>query len=221
MPRAAPRRARSAGDPAVVGGSQVPSHDPAVRLPTHAQRRPPEPPRRPVRMIRRRLLLVLPTLLGVAVLVFSFIHLVPGDPVDVMLGEAAEPADATALRHALGLDRPLGAQLLVFLGSVARGDLGESVAFREPVAALVTARLPATLELAAAALLSALAIALPLGTVAALRRGALLDRLVRVASLAGVCLPTLWLGPLLVLAFSLHLGWLPTSGRGGPEPLGP
>ena len=170
-------------------------------------------------MIRRRLLLVLPTLLGVAVLVFSFIHLVPGDPVDVMLGEAVEPADATALRHALGLDRPLGAQLLVFLGRVARGDLGESVAFREPVAALVAARLPATLELAAAALLIALVIALPLGIVAAMRRGSLLDRLVRIASLAGVCVPTIWLGPLLVLAFSLHLGWLPTSGRGGAEHL--
>jgi ABC-type dipeptide/oligopeptide/nickel transport system permease component len=170
-------------------------------------------------MIRRRLLLVVPTLLGVAVLVFSFIHLVPGDPVDIMLGESAEPADAAALRHALGLDRPLGAQLLTFLSRTARGDLGESVAFREPVAALVAARLPATLELAAAALAFALALAIPLGVVAAIRRGSVTDRVVRVASLVGACVPTIWLGPLLVLVFSLHLGWLPTSGRGGADHL--
>ena len=170
-------------------------------------------------MIRRRLLLVVPTLLGVALLVFSFIHLVPGDPVDIMLGESAEPADAAALRHALGLDRPLGAQLLTFLSRTAHGDLGESVAFREPVATLVAARLPATLELAAAALAFALALAIPLGVVAAVRRGSVVDRVVRVASLVGACVPTIWLGPLLVLVFSLHLGWLPTSGRGGADHL--
>jgi len=170
-------------------------------------------------MIRRRLLLLPPTLVGVAILVFSFIHLVPGDPVDIMLGESAEPADVAALRSALGLDRPLGTQLLVFLARAAHGDLGQSVAFREPVAGLVAARRPATLELAAAAFAIALLSAVPLGVLAALRRGSAADRLVRVASLVGVCVPTIWLGPLLMLVFSLHLGWLPTSGRGGPAHL--
>jgi peptide/nickel transport system permease protein len=162
----------------------------------------------------RRLVLLVATLLGVATLVFAFLHLVPGDPVEVMLGESAAPADVAALRHDLGLDRPLAVQYAQFLGRALRGDLGQSIAFRAPVGSVIAARYPATLELAAAALLLALMVALPLGVVAALRPRSALDRVARVASLAGVCVPTFSLGPLLILVFSIHLGWLPVSGRG-------
>jgi peptide/nickel transport system permease protein len=164
----------------------------------------------------RRLALLVPTLLGVATLVFAFLHLVPGDPVEIMLGESAAPADVAALRRDLGLDRPLPAQYGRFLARAARGDLGRSITFRAPVADVIAARYPATLQLAGAALVVALALALPLGVVAAVRPGSALDRVVRLASLAGVCVPSFWLGPLLILVFSLHLGWLPTSGREAP-----
>ena len=167
------------------------------------------------RLVLRRLTLLVPTLLGVAILVFAFVHLVPGDPVEIMLGESAAPADVAALRHDLGLDGSLPAQLARFLARAARGDLGQSIAFRAPVARLVLARYPATLELASAALLLALALALPLGILAAVHQGSAVDRLARALSLVGVCVPTILLGPLLILAFSIHLGWLPVSGRDG------
>jgi peptide/nickel transport system permease protein len=161
------------------------------------------------------LLLVLPTLAGIAVLVFAFLHLVPGDPVEIMLGEGAATADAEALRAALGLDRPLGEQFLRFLDGLRRGDLGQSIAFRTPVAAVIAQRYPATLELAAAALLLAVGLGLPLGIAAATHRGGALDAAARLVSLLGVCFPSLWLAPVLILVFSMQLGWLPVSGRGG------
>ncbi|HEV7732275.1 MAG TPA: ABC transporter permease [Candidatus Binatia bacterium] len=165
--------------------------------------------------MRRRLLLLLPTLLGVVVLVFAFLHLVPGDPVEIMLGESAAPADVTALRQSLGLDRPLPEQLLGFLVRAVRGDLGWSLAFRAPVTEVIGARWPATLELAGAAFVLALALAIPLGTIAAVHEGTLVDRAARLVSLIGVCVPSVWMGPLLILVFSMQLGWLPVSGRGG------
>jgi peptide/nickel transport system permease protein len=166
-------------------------------------------------LLARRLLLLVPTLLGVLTLVFSFLHLVPGDPVDVMLGESAAPADAAALRHQLGLDLPLPAQYVGFLERALRGDLGESMLFHAPVTDVIAARYPATLELALAALLLALGVALPLGIAAAVRPGSLTDRAAQLTGLAGVCLPGIWLGPVLILLFSIRLGWLPVSGRGG------
>jgi ABC-type dipeptide/oligopeptide/nickel transport system permease component len=171
------------------------------------------------RLLIRRLALLAPTLLGLVTLVFVFLHLVPGDPVEIMLGESTAPADAAALRHELGLDRPLAAQYVHFLARVARGDLGHSIAFHEPVAMVIAARYPATLELAAAALLLALGVALPLGVAAAVWPGSALDRVARLASLAGVCLPSFWLGPLLILVFSIQLAWMPVSGRGTPAHL--
>jgi ABC-type dipeptide/oligopeptide/nickel transport system permease component len=161
-------------------------------------------------LVRRRLVLLVPTLLGVATLVFAFLHLVPGDPVEIMLGESAAPADVAALRHELGLDRPLPVQYAQFLARVGRGDLGWSITYRAPVTRLIVARYPATLELAAAAL----ALALGTGVAAAVRPGSAVDRLARAASLVGACTPTVWLGPLLVLVFAIRLGWLPVSGRG-------
>src|SRR5262249_7546987 len=168
-----------------------------------------------LRRVLRHLVLVLPTLLGVVSLVFAFLHLVPGDPVEIMLGESAAPADVAALRHDLGLDRPLPAQYTRFLVRLVHGDLGQSIAFRAPVAAVIGDRYPATLELAGAAFLLALSLAVPLGVLAAARVGLMADRLTRIVSLAGVCLPSFWLGPLLILGFSIGLGWLPVSGRGG------
>ena len=163
-----------------------------------------------------RLLSAAWVVLGVASLVFLLIHLVPGDPVEMMLGESAAAADRQALRETLGLDRPLLAQWLGFLGGALRGDLGLSLYSQQPVAALLLERLPATVELAAAALLVTLLVALPLGVLAALRRGSGWDTGAMGFSLLGVSIPNFWLGPLLVLLFSLWLGWLPVSGRDGP-----
>jgi len=166
-------------------------------------------------VIRRRLVTLVPTVLGVVTLVFLLVHLVPGDPVDVMLGETANPADKAALRAELGLDRPLAEQYLGYLAGVARGDLGRSILYRRPVAELLAARIPATLELSAAALAVALILAVPLGVAAARRKDTAVDRGSLVASLLGVSIPNFWLGPLLVLAFSVHLRWFPVSGRAG------
>jgi peptide/nickel transport system permease protein len=127
--------------------------------------------------------------------------------------------ELAATRHALGLDRPLPEQLAGFVGRLARGDLGTSIAFRAPVARVIRERLPATVLLAASALLLAVVAALPLGTAAALRPGSLLDRGARLLSLAGVAVPSFVLGPVLVLVFAIGLGWLPVSGNDGPAHL--
>jgi ABC-type dipeptide/oligopeptide/nickel transport system permease component len=169
--------------------------------------------------VRRRLVLVLPTLAGLVLLVATFLRLVPGDPVEIMLGEAALPADAAAMRSALGLDRSLPEQIVHFTTGLLRGDLGHSIAFREPVGRVIAQRYPATLELAAASLVLAVLLGVPLGVLAATRRGTPVDAAARALSLAGVCLPSLWLGPLLALVFSIQLGWLPVSGRGTPAHL--
>jgi peptide/nickel transport system permease protein len=167
------------------------------------------------RLAARRLALVVPTLVGAATLVFALLHVVPGDPAEIMLGESASPGDVAALRHDLGLDRPLGVQYVDFVARAARGDLGRSLAFRAPVVSVIAARWPATLELAGGALVVALGLGLPLGIAAAVRPGSAVDRAARLVSLAGACVPSLWLGPLLILVFSIRLGWLPVSGRGG------
>ena len=152
-------------------------------------------------------------ILGVALLVFLLIHLVPGDPVDVMLGESARPADRAALRAALGLDQSLGRQLIGYFGGLARLDLGSSIHSMQPVTQMLAARIPATLQLALAALACALLIAIPLGLVAAVRRGQVWDWGAMSFSLLGVSMPNFWLGPVLILIFSLWLGWTPVSGR--------
>ena len=154
--------------------------------------------------------------LGVVLAVFLLIHLIPGDPVDVMLGESAPAADREALRHALGLDRPLGVQLVRYLEGLARLDLGQSLHNRRPITELLAERLPATLQLALVALVVTLCLALPLGLVAAARRGSAWDRTAMGFSLLGVSIPNFWLGPLLILVFSLWLGWFPVSGRDAP-----
>jgi len=162
----------------------------------------------------RRLLLTIPVLLGVATLVFSLVHLVPGDPVQAMLGESASPQDVAELRGRLGLDRPLSEQYTGFLKGLATGNLGRSLRTNQPVAAAIAERLPATLELAFAAMLVATIVAIPLGIVAAAGAGTRVDHAATTLALVGISVPNFWLGPLLAIVFSVTLGWLPVSGRG-------
>ena len=167
----------------------------------------------------RRLAQVLPTALLAATLVFALVHLVPGDPVEMMLGEGARAADVESLRRDLGLDRPLLEQYASFLGGLARGDLGRSLHSGEPVLATLAERFPATLELAVASLLVALLVALPLGVVAALYRDRVPDHLARLLALLGVSMPSFWLGPMLILLFAIEWDLLPVSGRSGAASL--
>lgn len=164
--------------------------------------------------VLRRLLQAIPILFLVATLVFSLIHLIPGDPVEILLGDSAREADVEAMRHRLGLDRPLGEQYVSFLGGLLRGDLGISVTSGRPVTEVVLEHYPATLELALAGMLVALLIALPLGVLAALERDRWVDHGSRFFALLGVSMPNFWLGPVLILAFAVQWNLLPVSGRG-------
>ena len=163
----------------------------------------------------RRLAQMIPTALLAATLVFSLIHLIPGDPVEMMLGEGARRTDVEALRHDLGLDRPLLVQYGAFLGGLVRGDLGKSLKSGEPVLAIIAQRFPATLELAVASMLMALLVSLPLGVLAALHRDRATDHGARLLALLGVSVPSIWLGPMLILLFAISWDLLPVSGRGG------
>lgn len=167
-----------------------------------------------LRFLVRRLVLTIPVVLGVATLVFSLIHLVPGDPVQAMLGESASPADMAELRGRLGLDRPLIAQYGTFLKGLAVGNLGTSLRTNEPVASAIAERMPATFELAIAAMALAVVFAVPLGIIAAVRAGTAVDHAATTVALVGISMPTFWLGPLLAIVFSVTLGWFPVSGRG-------
>jgi len=167
-----------------------------------------------LRFFVRRLALTVPVLLGAATLVFALIHLIPGDPAQAILGETASEAEVAALRERLGLNRPLLAQYGGFLQNAARGDLGTSLRSNAPVSREIGDRLPATLELAAAAMIVAIGVSLPLGIVAAVRRGTIVDHVATTLALTGISIPNFWLGPLLALAFAVELGWLPVSGRG-------
>ena len=171
------------------------------------------------RYFLERMLLLLPTLFGAVTLVFVLIHVVPGDPVEAMLGETATSADKAELARQLGLDRPLVNQYADFLSGLARGDLGRSLYNEASVGDLILRRFPATLELSLAAIAIALLFSFPLGMLAAARRGSAADRGALLFSLLGIAMPNFWLGPLLMIAFSIDLGWLPVSGRGGPSHL--
>lgn len=162
----------------------------------------------------RRILLTVPVLLGVATLVFSLIHLVPGDPAQAMLGDGASPQDIAELRTSLGLDRPLPAQYAAFMKSAVTGDLGRSFRTGQPVTQMIAERVPATAELALAAMTVAILLAIPLGIVAAVWKNTWADHAAMTFSLAGISIPNFWLGPLLAIVFAVELGWLPVSGRG-------
>jgi peptide/nickel transport system permease protein len=151
----------------------------------------------------------------VLTLVFLMIHIVPGDPVEQMLGEGAAPGELAQLRHALDLDKPLLEQYGHYLKRLAHGDLGQSLKYQAPVQRVIFDRYPATLQLAFLALLVCALIAIPAGILAAHRRGHAADRAVGLFTLFGLAIPNFALGPLLILLFSIEIGWLPVSGRGG------
>ncbi|MGH2377599.1 MAG: ABC transporter permease [Candidatus Limnocylindria bacterium] len=172
--------------------------------------------------VGRRFVESIPVLLLSSLLVFSILHLIPGDPIDAMLGAAAqgvlgaeEQAAVTAqMREQLGLNDPLWIQYLRWLGDALRLDLGESFIRNQPVAALIAERLPSTLELAGAALLLSVVLGLAMGIAAALNRRTPVDGAVMVISLAGVSMPSFWSAMLLILLFSVTLNWLPSTGSG-------
>lgn len=163
----------------------------------------------------RRLLMLVPSVFGVVTLVFFLIHMVPGDPVDLMLGEAASASDRNELRHSLGLNQPIIAQYWRFIAGLVRGDLGNSFFYREPVLRIIAGYYPATLELALLGMLVAITLAFPLGIIAASRPYSLYDNGAIFFSLLGVSMPNFWLGPMLILIFALKFSWFPVSGREG------
>ncbi|HEV7422696.1 MAG TPA: ABC transporter permease [Mycobacterium sp.] len=165
-----------------------------------------------VRFLARRLAYSLVVLLGVLVVVFALVHLVPGDPVRIALGTRYTPEAYDALRSASGLDRPIIQQFFDYIASALTGDLGVSFRNGDPVAAILVDRLPATASLGVAGIVIALLIALPAGIWSALHEGRVSDGIVRVSSQLGVSVPDFWLGILLIALFSTMLGWLPTSG---------
>ncbi|MGH6923223.1 MAG: nickel ABC transporter permease [Propylenella sp.] len=166
----------------------------------------------------KRLLQLIPVLFGVSVIVFLMITLTPGDPVEIMLsGQNATPEQEAALRHDMGLDRPLPQRFATFLVNAVQGDFGLSFFHRRPVIDVIAERLPATIELTLVALVIALAIAIPLGVLAAVKKNTFLDRVATVGALIGVSMPGFWFGILLIILFAVKLHWLPVSGRIGFE----
>ncbi len=160
----------------------------------------------------KRLLGTIPVVFGVLLLTFVLVHSIPGDPVEVMLGESATSADREVLRQNLGLDEPLPIQFFQYVAKVAQGDLGVSIHSKKPIVDLLAERLPATIKLAALALIIAISIGVPLGIVAALKVDRWADSLATVLSLTVSAMPHFWLGPLLMMVFALWLGLLPVSG---------
>jgi peptide/nickel transport system permease protein len=168
------------------------------------------------RYITTRLLYMVPVLWLVVSVVFFLIHLVPGDPIQQMLGEGASSTDLQAARHAYGLDLPLGQQYLKYWKGVLRLDLGRSLRYDQPVSQVIVQRYPQTLQLTVASLIVALVISIPAGVRSARRRNLWDDRALSFVSLLGLSFPNFALGPILILFFSIFLGWLPVSGSGTP-----
>lgn len=166
--------------------------------------------------VLRRLLLLVPTAAGIVVITFSLLLLIPGDPAAVLLGQEASKADIANLRATLGLDLPWSTQLARYFGALLQGDMGRSLFQNESVSSIIGARIGATLELAVAALVIAIVIGVSLGVLAAMRRGTKVDTALMLLAQLGVSMPVYWLGILLMLAFSVKLGWLPAIGRGEP-----
>jgi ABC-type dipeptide/oligopeptide/nickel transport system permease component len=165
--------------------------------------------------IIRRFLQMIPIAFGILTLVFSLIHLIPGDPAVQIAGEGARPEDVVAIRKALGLDQPLWSQYVHYLTHVARGDLGKSFQTNESVSVQIRERYPATIQLAIGAMIIALLVAFPLGIISAIYRNSWIDNVARFFALIGVSMPSFWFGPLLIIAFAIKVEWFPVSGREG------
>lgn len=165
--------------------------------------------------IAERLLAAIPLVLGVAVVVFIFMRLTPGDPVDVMMGQggAVSAGEVERLRAEFNLDKPIHEQLVLFLAGLARGDMGNSFSRQQPVARLIAQRLPATIELALGAMFFALLVAIPIGIISAVRQNSAVDRVSMGTAFLGISMPPFWLGIVLIMFFSVQLRWLPVQGR--------
>lgn len=165
--------------------------------------------------IVERLLAAIPLVIGVAIVVFIFMRLTPGDPVDVMMGQggAVSQGEVERLRAEFNLDKPIHQQLLLFLGGLARGDMGNSFSRQLPVAKLIGERLPATIELALGAMFFALLIAFPIGIISAVKQNSAVDRVSMGTAFLGISMPSFWLGIVLIMLFSVRLRWLPVQGR--------
>jgi peptide/nickel transport system permease protein len=166
--------------------------------------------------LTRRLATIVPTLLFVTMLIFGLQQLLPGDPAVVLAGEDRDPNVVAYLREKLHLDQPLPVRYLYWLGGVLRGDLGESQRMQKPVTALIAEKLPVTLELAGIAIVIALAIGIPAGIVSAIAKGTAWDYAANAVALWGLSTPNFWLGIMMILLFSVQLGWLPASGYVSP-----
>ncbi|MCI0549178.1 MAG: ABC transporter permease [Candidatus Rokubacteria bacterium] len=171
-----------------------------------------------VEFLLRRAFISAITLVLISLIVFAGVRAIPGDPARVLAGAEADAAGLEEIREKYGLDDPLAIQYLRWIGHAVRGDLGVSIRTRQPVAATVAAKLPITLELAALSILVALAIAIPAGVLAAVKRNSAWDVLMSGLSLGGVSIPNFWLGIMLILLVSVRLGWLPASGYVPPWP---
>jgi len=167
-----------------------------------------------LRYLARRLLLLVPVVLGAALIAFALLLLIPGDPAVALLGQEVSGPELARFRHLLGLDRPVPVQFGLYLWRLAHGDLGSSITLHAPVLRLIGSTLPATLELAIASLLLSISVGIPLGLVAARRRGGVLDTGTMLVAQLGVSMPVFWIGVLLILLFAVQLDWLPSFGRG-------
>jgi peptide/nickel transport system permease protein len=167
-----------------------------------------------VQYLIKRLVLTIPVLLGVSFIVFSIIQIIPGDPIQYMFsGTGASPEQREAMRHSLGLDRPLPVQYVYYVFNAIRGDFGQSIQFNQPVSEVILERMPATIEFSMASLFIALIVAFPAGIISSVKRNSILDYIVMTGATLGISLPTFWVGILLIMLVAVNLGWLPGSGR--------
>lgn len=163
--------------------------------------------------ILRRILILIPLLLAISIVVFFMIHLIPGDPVQIMLGDKGSEEDVARLRSELGFDQPLHTQYLKFLGNLLQGDLGRSIRNRNPVIYEIRAAFPATIELTVLSMIFASFIGIAAGIISAIKQYSLIDNLTMVGALLGISMPVFWVGMMLMLIFGSRLGWMPISGR--------
>lgn len=166
------------------------------------------------KFIIRRLILMVPVIIGVSIIVFSIMHLTPGDPVQIMLGEFAQPAEIESMREALGLNKPILVQYKDFVWNAIHGDFGDSIYYKKPVLTLIGQRIKYTFILSITSLFISYIIAFPVGIISAIKRNTWIDDLGMIGALLGVSIPNFWLGMMLILLFSLKLGILPATGVG-------